>query len=229
MNRRRRPTVIVGLLLVACAAIAVPLALVACSSSEPSATAAVGSGPTDQPSSVFSTGIPLVSPTTTGSAPATDGRTSSPTESISGTGVAGATAAPATPPTPGIIADHIAIKRLGIDLPVIEGDGIDAPLGKAVHYPGTAWPGGGSNIYLYGHAREHAFIALWDVRVGDEIVVHLIDGTERVYEVSEIRPRVAWNDMSVIAPTPTEQLSLQTCTSYENTAPRFLVIAVPRT
>jgi len=39
---------------------------------------------------------------------------------------------------------------------------------------------------------------------------------------------VAWNAVQYLDPTPTEQLTLQTCTSYENTAPRFLVIAVPK-
>jgi LPXTG-site transpeptidase (sortase) family protein len=110
---------------------------------------------------------------------------------------------------------------------IVEGDGLDAPLGRAAHYPGTSWPGGGSNIYLYAHARDGMFIKLWDAQVGDEVVLTLVDGSERRYVVSEIRPKVTWDDMSVLQPTPTEELSLQTCTAYLDTAPRFLVIAVP--
>jgi LPXTG-site transpeptidase (sortase) family protein len=133
---------------------------------------------------------------------------------------------PAASPHP-VKANRITISRLAIDLRVVDGDGLDAPLGAAAHYPGTSWPGGGSNIYLYAHARDGMFIKLWDAQVGDEVVLTLVDGSQRRYVVSEIRPKVVWNDMSVLAPTPTEQLTLQTCTSYQQTAPRFLVIAIP--
>jgi len=129
--------------------------------------------------------------------------------------------------THAIVANRIVISRLGIDLKVVEGDGLDAPLGKVAHFPGTAWPGGGSNIYLYAHARDGMFINLWNARIGDEIVLTLVDGSQRPYVVSRILPKVTWNDMSVLAATPTEELTLQTCTSYQYTAPRFLVIAVP--
>jgi LPXTG-site transpeptidase (sortase) family protein len=133
---------------------------------------------------------------------------------------------PAVSPHP-IRANRIEIPRLGIDLRIVEGDGFDAPLNKAAHYPTTSWPGGGTNIYLYGHARDGMFIKLWDARLGDEIVLTLVDGSQRRYVVSRILPAVRWNDMSVLDPTPTEQLTLQTCTTYEQTAPRFLVIAIP--
>ena len=63
------------------------------------------------------------------------------------------------------------IERLGIDLTIVEGDGIDAPIGKAAHYPGTGWPGGGTNIYIYGHAQEGMFLSLWDAKKGDEVVL----------------------------------------------------------
>jgi sortase A len=141
---------------------------------------------------------------------------------------------PASQPSPvasgspyAIVANRIVISRLGIDMRIVLGDGLDAPLGKVAHYPGTAWPGGGSNIYLYAHARTGMFIALWNARIGDEIVLTLVDGSQRRYVVSQLLPKVTWNDMSVLAPTPTEQLTLQTCTSYQPTAPRFVVIAVP--
>lgn len=138
--------------------------------------------------------------------------------------------APAPSPTPlghAVVATRIVIDRLGIDLPIVEGDGVDAPLYKVAHYPGTAWPGGGSNIYLYGHARDGMFLSLWNAKLGDRIVLDLADGTQRTYVVTKIMPKVAWNDMALLAPTPHEQLTLQTCTSYEETAPRFVVIAVP--
>jgi len=127
----------------------------------------------------------------------------------------------------GIRANRIRIPRLAIDLAIIEGDGIDAPIGKAAHYPGSAWPDGGSNIYIYGHAREGMFITLWQARAGDAIELDLVDGTSRQYVVTDILPKVPWDAVTYLEPTKTEQLTLQTSTSYYATAPRFVVIAVP--
>jgi LPXTG-site transpeptidase (sortase) family protein len=126
-------------------------------------------------------------------------------------------------------ASRIQIARLGIDLAIVEGDGIDAPIGKAAHYPGSAWPGGGSNIYIYGHARVGMFITLWQVRLGDTVTLQLVDGTTRTYVVTEILPKVPFDAVQYLQPTKTEQLTLQTSTSYYSTAPRFVVIAAPQT
>jgi LPXTG-site transpeptidase (sortase) family protein len=128
----------------------------------------------------------------------------------------------------GIRANRIRIARLGIDLAIIEGDGIDAPIGKAAHFPSSAWPGGGSNIYIYGHARDGMFITLWKARIGDEVELGLVDGTTRTYVVAKVLPEVPWDAVQYLEPTPTEQLTLQTSTSYYPTAPRFVVIAFPR-
>jgi sortase (surface protein transpeptidase) len=133
----------------------------------------------------------------------------------------------ASPRERGIRASRIRIAERGIDLAIIEGDGIDAPIGKAAHYPGSAWPGGGSNIYLYGHAREGMFITLWDVAVGDAIELDLVDGTTRTYVVTQVLPKVPWDAVRYLEPTAAEQLTVQTSTSNYPTAPRFIVIAVP--
>jgi sortase A len=129
----------------------------------------------------------------------------------------------------GIRANRIKIAKLGIDLAVVEGDGVDTPIGKVAHYPGSAWPGGGSNIYIYGHARVGMFLPLWQIHIGDTVEMDLVDGTSRTYVVTKILPKVPYDAVSYLAPTPTEQLTLQTCTSYYPTAPRFVVIAVPQT
>lgn len=132
-------------------------------------------------------------------------------------------------PAVAIRATRIRLDRLGIDLPIVEGDGIDAPLGRAAHYPGSAWPGGGSNVYLYAHARPGMFLTLWQAMVGDEVVLQLVDGTARTYIVTAVLPKVPWDALQYVEPTPTEQLTLQTSTSYGPTAPRFIVIAVRKT
>jgi LPXTG-site transpeptidase (sortase) family protein len=130
-------------------------------------------------------------------------------------------------PVAGTRAVRIRIARLDVDLPVVEGDGLDAPIRKAAHYPGSAWPGGGSNVYIYGHAQEGMFINLWDAREGDVIELDLADSTTRVYIVDEVLPKVPWDAVEYLEPTTSEQLTLQTSTSYQPTAPRFIVIAHP--
>jgi LPXTG-site transpeptidase (sortase) family protein len=122
-------------------------------------------------------------------------------------------------------ATSLRIERLGIDLPVVEGDGDHVTDGAANHYAGTAWPGEGSNTYLYGHARQGQFLELWKARRGDRIEVDISDGSVAVYEVSEIDPLVPWDAFELLAPTDDEILTLQTCLDYAETAPRFVVIA----
>ena len=71
------------------------------------------------------------------------------------------------------------------------------------------------------------FIALWQAREDDEVVLDLVDGTSSTYVVTRVLPRVPWDAVRYLEPTAGEQLTLQTSTSYEPMAPRFIVIAVP--
>jgi LPXTG-site transpeptidase (sortase) family protein len=133
----------------------------------------------------------------------------------------------AGPSGAGTRATRIRIERLEIDLRIVDGDGIDAPIGKAAHYPGSAWPGEGSNIYIYAHAQEGMFLNLWDAREGDIVELDLVDGTSVDYVVDRVLPKVPWNAVEILEETRREQLTLQTSTSYQPTAPRFVVIAHP--
>jgi LPXTG-site transpeptidase (sortase) family protein len=135
---------------------------------------------------------------------------------------ASAVASPVAQPT-----DRIRIDRLGIDLPIMEGDGIDAPLDGVAHYPGTGWPGDGTNIYLYAHARPGLFEKLPQAEVGDRIVLTMADGSSHDYDVAKIVPAAPWDAIEYVAKTPSEQLTLQTSTSEVPTDPRFIVIAYP--
>ena len=122
-------------------------------------------------------------------------------------------------------ASAVRIDRLGIELPLTEGDGFRVPDGFASHYPGTAWPGEGGNTYLYGHAREGQFLELWRSRAGDRIEVDLVDGSVAAYEVTAIHPMVDYDAFEFLASTGPEVLTLQTCLTYDETAPRFVVVA----
>ena len=124
-------------------------------------------------------------------------------------------------------ATGLRLERLGIDLPIVEGDGFSVPEGSVSHYPDTSWPGDGSNAYFYAHAREGNFLELWQVRTGDLLEIDLADGRIERYHVTRIVPVVAYDAFEYLEPTRSERVTLQTSLWYDDTAPRFVVIAEP--
>jgi sortase (surface protein transpeptidase) len=158
---------------------------------------------------------------------------------------AGATPAPTDPaaptvsptptPTVGPIPDgyRIQMPRLGIDLPIAEGDlvrdSIDqkTPENFAFHYPGTAIPGTFGNSYLYAHARRGMFLTLWNARPGDEVTITTPAGAELKFVVTEVHPRVPPTELIWIQPAGDERLTLQTSTGPNRADPRFVVVAAP--
>ncbi|HEX6060750.1 MAG TPA: sortase [Candidatus Limnocylindria bacterium] len=139
------------------------------------------------------------------------------------------------PRTPIPLGYRVTIQRLGIDLPIAEGDITrdinlqKTPEGFAFHLPGTSIPGLGSNTYLYAHARTGMFLSLWNAQPGDQVVISTPDLRALRYVISEVHPRVAPDDVSWVQPTNGERLTLQTSTGPNPTDPRFVAIAVPAT
>ena len=163
--------------------------------------------------------------------PAVAAATTSPSPSQTGSPIA---SVPIATPTPAIPDGYrIKIARLAIDLPIVEGDlerdavRQETPENVALHLPGTAIPGDGSNTYIYAHARRGMFLNLWSAREGDEVVVVTPSGRELRYVVSEVHPRVDPTDISWVARTAGERLTLQTSTGPNSGDPRFVVVAVP--
>jgi LPXTG-site transpeptidase (sortase) family protein len=126
----------------------------------------------------------------------------------------------------------IEIRRLGIKLPVIEGDvsrDVDraqTPEHYAFHLPGTSMFGPG-NTYIYAHARVGMFLNLWNARLGDIVIVETPKGLIE-YTVAEIHARVPPTEVSWADPTSDTRLTLQTSTGPYGTDPRFVVAARPR-
>lgn len=146
---------------------------------------------------------------------------------------------PSPTPLPPIDTLRIAIVRLGIDLPLASGDAArdvpqpgyagNTPENVALVFPGSAPLRSGGNTYVYAHARVGMFLSLWNVRLGDEVVIYSPnDESVRLrYEVSEIHSRVASSDTSWLDPVGPERLTLQTSTGPTPGDPRFIVIARP--
>jgi LPXTG-site transpeptidase (sortase) family protein len=137
---------------------------------------------------------------------------------------------PPTPlPTPTV--DHsglrIKVTEVGIDLPIVEGDGYNAPLYKAVQYPGTSWPGEGGRSVIYAHARTGMFGPLFGAAVGMHIEITGPGGVVQRYVVTQYFPRWPVTDLRWLRPGDHEEIVLTTCTTYNYNDPRIVVVGEP--
>lgn len=122
---------------------------------------------------------------------------------------------------------RIKIADLGVDLPVVAGDGINAPLNKAVLYPYLQVPGSGSRTMIYAHARNGMFGPLFRAKVGQRIEISRSGAASLTYRISEYYPRWSTTDLRWLQPLAQEQLVLVTCTTYNDNDPRIVVVANP--
>src|SRR5262245_22219897 len=120
----------------------------------------------------------------------------------------------------------LRIRRLGIEVPILEGTGEDV-LNRAVgHIEDTSVPGQAGNSGIAGH-RDGFFRPLKDVHDGDVIEIETTTGAAR-YTIEHtwiVNPE----DVSVLDPTPAESVTLVTCYPFYfiGSAPqRFIVRAV---
>jgi Sortase domain len=148
-------------------------------------------------------------------------------------GAAGTTAPdPGRSPTPLGPGWRIRIARIGVDLPLVDGDsardvGLQrTPDGAAYRLAGSALPGRNGNTYVYGHARWAQFLNLWYAKLDDLVVISGPAATI-TYRVAEIHPRVAADDLTYLLPSDGERLTLQTSSGPDPFDPRFVVVAVP--
>lgn len=138
------------------------------------------------------------------------------------------TVPPALPAT--VVAkegSHVKVPDLGIDLEIVQGDGINAPLYKAAHYPSLPWPGEGGRSLLYAHARVGMFGPLWGAHVGEAVEVDTTDGKQLKYTITQYFPRWPDTDLSILQNVNHEELVLLTCTSWNTSDPRVVAIAEP--
>ncbi len=129
------------------------------------------------------------------------------------------------PPTPGPQSPtRLVIKKLGIDWPIVEGDGWDELQRGVGHHVGTANPGERGNVVLSGHddVFGEVFRDIDQLKNGDEIVVYA-GGHAFRYAVRAQRV-VPPSDLSVLASTREPIVTLITCTPYRVDTMRLIVI-----
>ena len=135
-----------------------------------------------------------------------------------------AVASPSDTSTP--LTVRLIIPSGGIDIPVIQGDGVSVQMHLAMHYPGTDQPGGGSNALYYAHAQPGMFQGLYRLHPGDQIEAVRSDGSVLQYKAATFT-KVPYNDRAVLNPTPFDEITLLTCTSYDPYTPRYIVVGLP--
>jgi LPXTG-site transpeptidase (sortase) family protein len=158
------------------------------------------------------------------SAPAPEGRivTASPVPLISDF----PSAAPAPSATP-VDGERIQVPALHIDLPVVAGDGYNAPLYKAATYPTLKLPGQGGRSFIYAHARAGMFDPLFNAQVGEEVDILRPDAPTLKYRITEYYRRWPISDLRWLQPADHEELILSTCTTYNYNDPRIVAVAEP--
>lgn len=136
-----------------------------------------------------------------------------------------------TAPTP-LSDSHVGLRiqlpQLGINLPIVEGDGYDAPLYEAAHYPGTAWPGEDARSVIYAHARVGMFGPLFGAKVGDQVVITQPGEPPLDYVVKQYYPSWPITDTSILQPLDQAEIVLITCTTYNYNDPRIVAVAFPQ-
>lgn len=133
-----------------------------------------------------------------------------------------------TPPAVPAAAVRVEVPELGIDLPVVPGDGVNAPYYKAAEYPAPLRaPGAGGRSMIYAHAQPGMFAPLFNGKVGQHVDVTLADGRRLHYVIAQYYAHWPVDDLRWFQPGDHEQLLLVTCTTYNQNDPRIVVVAEP--
>lgn len=122
---------------------------------------------------------------------------------------------------------YLAIPRVGLSVPILEGDDARTLMIAAGHLPDTPLPWDEGNAAIAGH-RDTLFRPLKDVRVGDDVEVFTREGDLR-YRVVRVAV-VGSEDLWVLRPWDGVHLTLVTCYpfSYVGPAPQRFVVQAER-
>lgn len=136
---------------------------------------------------------------------------------------------------------HLLLPKIGVNAPVIaDVDGTNkeeyfkALEDGVAHFKGTAKPGQGSNIFIFGHSSfywykpgdyKEIFKELEQVAIGDEIILWY-QSKEYKYKVVETKV-VEPTEVEVLKQTQEEQVTLMTCVPVGTTRYRLIVIGKP--
>jgi sortase A len=126
----------------------------------------------------------------------------------------------------GTAIDHLVIPKIGVDKYVVEGVQEDDLVNGPGHYPGTVLPGQDGNAAIAGHRTTYGapFFNLDQLRAGDLIEITARGGEQFRYQVTASKV-VSPDDVAVLDPTTTPELTLTTCNPRYSATSRLIVTA----
>jgi sortase (surface protein transpeptidase) len=138
-----------------------------------------------------------------------------------------ALATPSAPPAVSTDGMRVRVPALAIDLPVVPGSGVNAPLYKAALDVRLAVPGQGKRSLIYSHPLPGMFGPLSRAAVGERILIDRRGASPLTYVIREYYPSWSATDLSWLDPLGREQLILETGTTYNTNDPRIIAVGEP--
>ena len=137
---------------------------------------------------------------------------------------------------------HLIIPKLNLQAPIIaDVDGQNKKIyfkaleNGVAHFKGTAKPGEGSNIFIFGHSSfypwspgdyKEIFRSLENLQENDEIIIwhQKKEYKYYVFETKVVDP----DEVKFLKPTTQEQVTLMTCVPPGTTLKRLIIIGKPK-
>jgi sortase A len=134
---------------------------------------------------------------------------------------------PKTPLVAGALIGGLRIARLGLSVAVVEGVDKKSLRRAAGHISGSALPGEAGNVAISAH-RDTFFRPLRNIQLADTITITTLDA-EFHYRVVSTRVVIP-TDVSVLAPSSNEILTLVTCYPFYfvGAAPQRFIVRAER-
>jgi sortase A len=128
-----------------------------------------------------------------------------------------------TAPSEGNVLGKIEIPKIGLSAYVVEGVETDDLKNGPGHYPGTPLPGQKGNAAIAGHRSTYGapFANVNDLQPGDAITVTTLQGVFHYMVTGQ--EIVSPNDVAVLDPTDTNQLTLTACHPKYSASKRIVI------
>lgn len=124
---------------------------------------------------------------------------------------------------------RIRLPSLHIDLPLVQGDGLNVPYYKAAHYPTMPWPGEGQRSFVYAHAQYGPPIMFGPLlghnATGVDVYVDRAGRSTLHFVIRQYYAAWPISDTRWLQPADHEELILMTCTSWNSSDPRVIAVA----
>jgi sortase A len=128
-------------------------------------------------------------------------------------------------PTPGPRSpSRIVISSIGVDWPIVPGDGWEELKQGIGHHVGSANPGERGNLILSGHNDVYGepFRDLEKLDMGKDVLIY--SGANAFHYVIRAKRVVAPSDLSALTPSRNPIITLITCTPYRVDTYRLILI-----